>query len=451
LSKFLVRKGPARAGAELGQTGLRQYGGTVVEEWLRQLDGERGRRIYREMADNDPTMGAILFSVEMLLRNVDWRVEPFSQDPAHVEQQAFVESLMTDMDHTWEDLISEVLSMLVFGFAINEIVYKARDDGKIGWKKLAPRAQDTVERWVFDPPEGGDLITGFWQQVPSSGHRAFIPVEKMLLFKTTSRKSNPEGRSVLRNAFLPWYRKRRIEEIEAIGVERDLVGLPVFYLPKELFDDDAPAAVKAQLADYQRAMEELKNDEQAGVLMPSIYDANNNKLASFELLSTAGRRLFDTVAIANRYDQAIARSVLADFLFLGSQKVGSFALSSDKTEMYSLALGAWLKEIAAVLNRQGLPRLYELNGWDSTECAKFMPGDIEKSEVIEFANAVTQLTGAGWLTPGSEVDEAAIRDRLDLPERQDGEIGGPPQPQPAVPEVTNPGEPPTAADIAPKK
>ena len=48
----------------------------------------------------------------------------------------------------------------------------------------------------------------------------------------------------------------------------------------------------------------------------------------------ARARQFDTNAIINRYDTKIAMTVLADFLMLGHNKVGSFALSSDKTGFF---------------------------------------------------------------------------------------------------------------------
>jgi hypothetical protein len=60
---------------ELGSTGLKRSGmrGSVYEEFLPQLSGERWRKVYREMADNDPVVGAIRYAIEMLLRNVTLR------------------------------------------------------------------------------------------------------------------------------------------------------------------------------------------------------------------------------------------------------------------------------------------------------------------------------------------------------------------------------------------
>src|SRR6266576_4593637 len=65
---------------ELGRTGLTQYYGRVVEEILPELQYERGRRVLREMSDNDPTIGALLTAITMLVRSVEWRVESDEDD-----------------------------------------------------------------------------------------------------------------------------------------------------------------------------------------------------------------------------------------------------------------------------------------------------------------------------------------------------------------------------------
>ena len=62
------------------------------------------------------------------------------------------------------------------------------------------------------------------QLAPPSYKQVVIPMEKCLLFRTQTHKNNPEGRSILRNAYRSWYFKKRIEEIEGVGIERDLAG-----------------------------------------------------------------------------------------------------------------------------------------------------------------------------------------------------------------------------------
>ena len=75
--------------AELSVTGLKRSAGTISEEFLPNLTGERGLRALREMRDNDPVIGAVLYAIEMLLRNVTWRVEGDDD-----EQAEFLESCL---------------------------------------------------------------------------------------------------------------------------------------------------------------------------------------------------------------------------------------------------------------------------------------------------------------------------------------------------------------------
>lgn len=434
-----VRKGnggvrQSRRMGEIGVSGLERHGGRVYAEWLNQLKGRRGHRVRQEMADNDSTIGSALFAIEMLMRGAPRLVEPFSEsDPEHVERSLRFNEMLDDMESTFEAVLTEILTMIPHRFSLLEIVYKRRvgpdekdptrrsrhADSLIGIRDLAPRSPETIEEWEFDEH---DRVVGAWQYPrfnvgsrASSGGRIFIPAEKYLLFHPSVRKGNPEGRWVLRNAYLSWWRKSRIEEAEAIGVERDLVGIPVWELPPELFE----AASAEELAAYRKIGEDLRNDEQACVLYPRNYDEKGNPDVVLRLLSTQGTRLFDTSAIIERYDRKILQTLLADFIALGHENVGSFSLSSDKTAMFSSAIGAWLRSIAAVLNRHLIPRIFRLNGWGTSELPTFSFGDVEEEDVERWANAVGVLTNTGYIVPGGATDEDAIRQRLGMPQRDD--------------------------------
>jgi hypothetical protein len=240
--------------SDYGSYGLRQFGGWVREEFLPELTGRNGARVYREMLDNSATVGSMIFAVQQAMRGVRWRVEPANDSPEAEKEAEFVDSLRDDMSHTWDSFITEALSMLGYGYSIHEIVYKRRlgqkpearsngsaiadenpsskfDDGRIGWRRLPIRGQDVVLKWFFD--QNGQ-IRGVTQQ-PWVGTLIDIPIEKMLLFRPLMHKNNPEGRSVLRNAYRPYYFTKRLEEMEAILIER-MSGFPVLYVPTSLLD-----------------------------------------------------------------------------------------------------------------------------------------------------------------------------------------------------------------------
>ena len=407
---------------EIGRIGQRRYGGVLYEEFLHELRGRRGAEVYREMADNDDVVGAILFAIEMLVRQCDWTVEPTGDKPIDKEAAEFVESCMNDMQDTWTDTISEILSFLTYGWSFHEIVYKRRmghtsnpqtkskyDDGLIGWQKLPIRAQETLYQWEYDDK---DNLLGMTQMPPPDFGLFTIPMDKALLFRTKSRKNNPEGRSILRNCYRSWYFKRRIQEIEGIGIERDLAGLPVIHGPEglDLWDDTVESNIKARVG-LENMVKQIRRDEMEGIVLPHGYE--------LELLSSGGQRQFDTNAVINRYDTRIAMTVLADFIFLGHQQTGSWALSSDKTELFSVAIGAFLDIISETFNSQGIPALIDINGEHFagiTDYPKMVHGDIEDMDLEKLSTFIKDMTGVGLLIPDEGLEDF-VRRAGNLPDR----------------------------------
>lgn len=419
----------------IGDSGLKRSGGRVYEEELRKLSGIRAVRVYSEMANNDAVIGAVLFAIEMLVRQVKWTVEESSDNRIDVEAAQFVNECMEDMSHTWEDLISEILTMLTYGWAYTEIVYKYRqgdskdpsrrskyDDGRIGWRKIPLRSQESLYEWDFQD-DGG--ISGMRQQIVygNNGGIVYIPIEKALLFRTKSDKNNPEGRSIIRNAYRSWYMKKRIEEIEAIGIERDLAGLPVVEVPPEILSPDATESQKSMVADLKVIVSEIRRDEREGLIIPAEIDTDGQPTGfKFRLLSTGGTRQFDTNKTITRYEQRIAMTVLAEFIMLGLDKVGSFSLASSKMNLFSVALDAWLDSIEAVFNRYAIPRLFEANGWKLEEFPKLKHGPVQDLSIEELGIFLEKLGRAGFPLVGDNELENHLRRKANLPLREAEEM-----------------------------
>jgi hypothetical protein len=416
---------------EVGATGLRRFSGFIYEEFLQELIQWEGAKVYKEMGDNDPVAGGILYMIDKLVRRVPWRSQPASQHPNDIEAAEFLESNMNDMDMTWIDTISEILSMLQYGYSIHEINYKRRcgngfdptmrskySDGRIGWRGFPIRSQDTIYRWQFDDHGG---IQGVEQLAPPHYYHVTIPVEKFLLFRTVVFKNNPEGRSILRSAYRPWYMKKNIENIEAIGIERDLAGLPMALVPPDLLSKGASADQKALLQEIKNIVTNVRRDEQEGIVFPSQFDDKGHPLYDFKLLSTGGSRAFDTDKVIQRYDHRIAMSMLADFMLLGqgAGAQGSWAMHSDKTKLFAQSIGAFLDIIAEIFNRYAVPRLFELNDFVITDYPKLMHGDLDSVDLKVIGEYVKSLTAAGMpLFPDPEL-EKYLRKIGNMPEQID--------------------------------
>jgi len=445
---------------ELGSSGLQRTSGFVIDEFISDLRGIRGARVYREMSDNDPVIGAMVYAIEKLILAIKWEVRPFQDGDNPVKKKdkdnaKFVEECMHDMSESWSAMISQILSFLVYGYSFTEIVYKKRvspdakdgskrskyTDGKIGWRKIALRAQETLWDWVFDDNGG---VVAFQQSDPSVPKGLVtIPIQKSLLFRTANPRNNPEGRSILRNAYRPWKFKKTIEEIEAVGIERDLAGLPVAYVPPSMLSSAATTAEVAARNAMQDLIRRIKRNENEGVLFPLAYDEQGRELYKLTLLNSGGTRQFNTDAVVQRYDQRIAMTVLADFILLGHDKVGSFSLGASKIDLFTSAIQQIADTIADTFNDHALPRLFKLNGITTSKLPKIMAGEITHVDLGVLGDFVSKMTAAGAMQPDAAMDNY-LRGLANLPPRSEEE-GGMMAPQGIDPLTGAPAGAPTAA------
>lgn len=402
---------------ELGNTGLKNSGGMVYEEFLPRLQWPRAGAIYHEMSSNDPVVTSILMASRQLVRKVEWSVEAASQKRADVKAAQFLEECMNDMSGTWSAFIDDLMSFFEYGWSYMEIVYKKRNgdgtkakcsskynDNRIGWRKISGRAQTTLQRWEID--EYGS-IKGMYQYTDKGV--VFIPIEKALLFRTTTARNNPEGKSFLRGAYRPWYFKKHIEEVEGIGIERDLAGLPVITAPAgvDLFDDKNPKAVQTK-NDALKLVSSIRRDRNEGVVLSDGW--------KLELLNSGGTHM-DTSGVINRYDQRIAITMLSDIVMMGGDKVGSFALAKTKESLLAAALDAQLANVVDILNEIAIPRLFALNTFTGLSgFPKFKVTSVITPNLTDLGNFIKALSGAKMpLFPDIDL-ENYLRRMVNFPE-----------------------------------
>ena len=402
----------AKAKSTLGIAGDNTHNGQIrADEFLPELRGKKAIRKYREMRDNDSTVGAVMYSVEQILRDVDLDVKPVDDSEAAKVEADFVKSVLNDMDHTLDDHIAEALSFLSYGFGWFEVIYKRRvgptersdkkhskyTDGRLGVKKIAARAPWTINKFDVDQKTGD--VLGIEQSVGLMNGKNYIPLNKSLYYRTTSINGDPSGRSILRNAYTSYEYLNNLQAIEAIAVERELAGIPVARIPAEYLSGDASAAQTGFVRDLQQILRDVKFNEQGYIVLPSdTYPdkdgaPSTTRLVDIELMASNGKRNIDINPIVSRYQHDIARSVLSEFLLLGSSG-GSYALSKSKTDLFLRALESYIQAIVDVLNKQLVERLWQLNGLNYDLMPTITAGDVAPHDLREVAAFLRNLNGA---------------------------------------------------------
>jgi hypothetical protein len=395
---------PFKITEEVGRTGLKAFSGIVQDEFLVELRGVSGYKKYDEMRRNSPVIAALLLAIEQSVRGVTWSYvsDQGDNDP----RLEFLQEAQDGLAHSWNDHIIEVLSMLPFGYSLFEVCFK-REGGRLLWDKFGIRGQDTMIRWEFD--EHGLPIT-FIQMAPPDYKWTPIPLAKCILYRTRVERNNPEGRSMLRGAYRSYYFSKNIEQSEAIGIERDLEGMPVILVPETAStEEDDPASDVNKAAKIVR---NLRRDEQEGVVLPHGWELT--------LLSATGSRAIDTEVVIKRYESRILMSALSQFLMLGQDKVGSMALSKDQSDFFTMAVNSIADIIADTFTKQAVVPLMKYNGMD-TDGVKLdhtKAGDIDLAQIADFLNK----TMASNLFTWTGQDEAWLRSVANLPEMDPDDI-----------------------------
>jgi hypothetical protein len=421
------------------------FGGGLRAEFVPELRGLAGLATLQRMWDFDETCGAMAWAIEATLSQVNWSHTPQkdgkeSDDPEAVRMADFADQCLGDMSHGFHEHVEEAATMIPLGFAPCEIVLKQRmednsafPDEFYGFDSLPLRDQHSVTDWKYD--ESGRRLTHMVQDVglglaPSfgaaRGASGVIPIWKLLHYRTRSILNNPYGRSILLNAYRPWYLKRKIQDSEAIGIDRELAGMPTFYIPKSDIDaaskvDNTGKATKEALAAQARiqssiqAVRDLRFNEAGGLVIPSdVFKGKDGapgtiRQYEFKLVTGGGQRAIDARTAIKDYDRSIARILMFQFLHLGDRSGGSYALSENQSDLALRSLRAITLKISREYQLKALPLLWQVNGFDKRYMPLLEPSPIAEDGLEQLGSFIEKVANAEpLLTSRPELLEALL-------------------------------------------
>lgn len=408
--------------SQMSHSGVITLGGDILENCKDELQFPRSISTFDKMAQDQDIQPA-LDMVEMSLARVPWSVEiPEGFEDDLKEDKEFLEQvLFEDMEHTFEEFISRVVSMNRYGFAPIEKVFRKRtfaqgskyNDGRVGLRALPLIDQHTVAGWQWDESQGRRLThvvqyknksTGIDQdptQLPLSAegkNYTLIPRNKFILFKNKVKGDSPQSQSALVGVWKAWKIKTSLEEYLAMGVAKDLQGLPVLRIPAEVMADDADEVKKKEYEFWKGVVRNMHLNQQAGLIIPSLTDEKGNPYYDLETVNTSGQKAYDVLSIIEFYRKSIVTALMASQLVLGQDGSGSYALSESLSGVSSLTVESKLKEIEAQINHDLIPQLFALNGIHKRVLPRVKFGDLSTPDLDVLSKFIQRVGSMGLIS-----------------------------------------------------
>lgn len=389
----------------------------------------------KRMSLYDDTVGGMMWCINSTLSQCSWGHVPQvdgkdnDEDAEAIRMSDFADTLLVDMQEDIHEHMESAVNMVWAGFAPHEIILKQRNGGEgsefsdkfWGIKTIAQRDPLSVNGWLYDP-ETRD-VTAMMQ----SGAKAPIPIWKLCNYRTSAATTDPYGTPLLMPAWKSWRMKIRAQETEAIAMDREMAGLPVFRAPEELLSEAAEknadgsytsgaVAAQARIQSGITAVKDMRFNRSGGLFLPSDTFADDNPgdrtpKYDFKLVTTAGQRSIDMRTVIRDYDRSIARTVMMQFLHLGDRSGGSYAMSDDQSSMAMKSLQALTSKVCTEFRRKALRLVWQVNGFDPRYMPRLKASDISKEGLTAIG---TFLRGVGAAQALWDQDPESRREILQI-------------------------------------
>lgn len=370
-------------------------------------------RVFDRMRREDPQIASVLRAITLPIRRTEWRVDPAGASPdvaRFIADNLGLPLLGSDgraatrrRDRfSWPEHLRLALLQLVYGHSFFEQVYRVGPDGRLWLRKLGWRPPRTIDG--IDVAADGGLVS---IHQTGAGVRDRIGVDRLVAYVNDREGGNWFGTSLLRAAYKPWILKDRLLRVQAMTVDRNGLGIPIYTAApvSELVQDpdEFDKRQNAEVANGLKIAQAMRSGETAGASIPA--GANLTVTGVDGTLPDADKPI-------RYYDEQIARAVLAHFLNLGTE-TGSWALGSTFADFFTMSLQTVALQVADVASQHIVEDLVDLN-WGPDEPAPRVVFDEIGARSAPTAEALQSLVQTGVIAPDAPL-EAFMRLRYGLP------------------------------------
>lgn len=396
---------------QIGSSGTTLYSGYIYEDYLNDMTGKERSEIYDKMAISDYNISMCLNAIINPIKSATWEVVAGEDsDEARKDADLIRHILFKDMDKPFDSFLNEALSFVKDGFSIAEIIHKVvinhpEFKNYIGIKNLAWRSQKTIESWDID--KASEELKSVKQICYGDiGKTIDIPAEFLLIFNNNAKGANYEGVSFLRACYGNWKRKNMYLKLNAAGIEKFSIPTPTVEVP-------VGKEETIEFSNLINVLQSYTSHQQNYLTYPVGWNVKLNANNGFDPSKVE-------MSIDSE-DKRMTKAFLANFLELGMNGSGAYALSNDLSDFFLSGIQHIANEICKKINSKLIPSLIKLNFGERASYPQLKVSNIADKAGKELADILSVAANANIIIPDDQLEDH-FRNRFNLPQRsQEGQ------------------------------
>lgn len=365
-------------------------------------DAENGditaqHELFMDIEEQDSSIGANIQTRKRAILTLDWRIaEPRNATPAEEKLQTEIDELFYQYPNL-ENLLMDMMDAVGHGFSALEIEWKL-ENGKYIPHNFIPRPQswfklDKNDNLLLKTPNNpmGEPLRPFGWVVHSHKSRS-VQLARMGLFRT-----------------LAWLYMFKHYSVRDFAEFLELYGMPI------RIGKYGAGATNEEKRTLLRALAQIGHN--AAGIMPDSMTIELHNAAN----TGAGSANNPFLQMVDWCEKSIARLILGQTLTSGADgKSSTNALGNVHNEVRRDLLVSDAKQVAQTITQQIILPYLQINVDPNIAFHRvpYFEFDTKKyDDLSTFADAIPKLVGIGVQIP-----EKWTRDKLGIPEAQDGEV-----------------------------
>lgn len=334
----------------------------------------------------DDTQVIVGFDIlKYLLSSKNWTVK--GED---TEKTDFITDMFEDMDIKFNDVIKNMLTGVLYGFSVQELLFDVNDNGKIVVKDIVPVHIKTLQKDPLVFNNKGDLIAIHqeWEE-----YEVDIPISKVLKYTFNDKFNSGYGYGVL-NDFKPIVEdKLNINQWEMNFLES--YGSPTLYGKTDDYNKEFLVDALSQVSDGLSNVV-VGHEDEIGVLETSKNGEGFKETKQYK-------------------DNQIFRRLYIGNLLLGdNSQTGTYAQSQTQLDFSLLVFDGILEEIANCIQKQIIEPVLKVNFKKVNIIPKLQFDKFRQGDYSKLLGDLKPLIDGGIVDSENETIQDIISQYIDI-------------------------------------